>query len=148
MAAITTAGTKLYASAALPATYDQTGYEALTYTEVGEITDVGEYGKEYNLVTHIPLATRRTQKLKGSYNQGSLSLQMAYDPADLGQAILVTALDSDDSISYKVVDQDGTADYFTGQVMSYRKNIGAIDTIRSASTTIEIDSDVTTVEPA
>jgi len=145
MAAITTAGTVISASATLPATYDQAGYEALAFTSVGEITEVGEYGKEYNLVTHIPLATRRTQKLKGSYNDGSISLQMAYDPDDSGQAILVTALDSDDSIAFKVVDQDGTVDYFTGKVMSYRKNIGGVDTIRSASTSVELDSDVVTV---
>lgn len=142
MAAITTAGTVISASASLPATYDLAGFAALSYTAVGEITEIGEYGKEYNIVTHTPLATRRTQKLKGSYNEGSLALQMAYDSADSGQTILIAALDSDASISFKITDQDGTVDYFTGKVMSYRKNIGGVDSIRSASTAIEIDSNI------
>ena len=145
MAATTTAGTTLSASATLPATYDGTGFAALTFTAVGEITDIGEYGKEYNLVTHIPLSTRRTQKLKGSYNEGALALQMAYDSGDTGQGILITALDSDDSISYKVTHQNGDVDYFTGKVMSFRKNVGSTDNIKSASAAIEIDSDIVEV---
>jgi hypothetical protein len=143
--AFTSAGTTIAISAALPATYNSTGFAALTYTSIGEITDAGEFGKEYNLVTHNPLADRKTYKRKGSYNNGSMTLQMGRVPDDAGQVLLLAAQDSDDSYSFKITLQDGTVNYFTGQVMSYRTSIGSVDTITSASVTVEVDSDIVEV---
>ena len=145
MGASTTAGTTIAVSASLPATYDAAGFGALTYTLCGEVTDIGEFGKEFQLVTHTPLATRRTEKFKGSYNQGNLSLQMASDTADAGQALLVTALNSDASYSIKVTHQNGDIDYFTGKIMSYRISVGGADSIKAATAAVEIDSDVVSV---
>ena len=143
--AFTSAGTTIAISAALPATYNSTGFAALTYTSIGEITDAGEFGKEYNLVTHNPLADRKTYKRKGSYNNGSMTLQMGRVPDDAGQVLLLAAQDSDDSYSFKITLQDGTVNYFTGQVMSYRTSIGSVDQITSASVTVEVDSDIVEV---
>lgn len=145
MAASTTAGTTFAVSASLPATYDSTGFAALTYTACGEITDIGEFGKEYQLVTHTPLATRKTEKFKGSYNNGSLALQMASDTNDAGQGLLVTALGSDNSYSVKITHQNGDIDYFTGKVMSYRVAVGGADSIKAATVAIEIDSNIVSV---
>jgi hypothetical protein len=45
----TVAGSTLSVSVAAPATYDTAGYTALTYTPVGEITDLGSgLGRDYN----------------------------------------------------------------------------------------------------
>lgn len=141
----TSAGTTLEVSASLPASYDGTGFAALTFTEVGEITDMGEYGRQYNLVTHNPLNNRRTVKRKGSYNDGSLALQLARVPADAGQLILFNAVDSDESVSCKVTLQDGTIQYFTAQVMSYTTGVGSVDQITNAACTLEIDNDIVEV---
>jgi hypothetical protein len=143
--AFTSAGTTVAISASLPATYDAAGFGALTFTTIGEITDAGEYGKEYNLVTHNPLADRKTYKRKGSYNNGSMTLQMGRVPDDAGQVLLLSAQDSDNSYSFEVTLQDGTINYFTGQVMSYRTSIGSVDQITSASVTVEVDSDIVEV---
>lgn len=142
--ATSTSGTTLSVSNSLPATYDQLGYEALTFSATGEITEIGEYGKEYSLITHNPIGDRQTYKFKGNYNNGTLSLSMASAPSDAGQAILITALDSDTSISVKVTHQNGDVDYFTGKVMSYRQSVAA-ESIRSASVSFEIDSDIFSV---
>ena len=143
--AFTSAGSKLYTSSVLPATYDAAGFGALTWTEVKEITDLGEFGATYTLVTHNPLGSRITVKRKGSLNNGTLELKMARVVTDAGQAKLVTASGVDNSYSFKVVLQDGTIDYFTGQVMSYKTNVGSVDQITSAACSIEIDSSVTEV---
>ena len=58
----TAAGAVLSMSAVLPATYDASGYGALTKVPIGEITNIGEFGKEFALVTHQPLATRGVKK--------------------------------------------------------------------------------------
>ena len=138
----TSAGTKLYVSASTPATYNSAGFGALSWTEVGEITDFGEWGKEYNLVTHNPVGSRQTVKRKGSYNNGAATLSMARVPSDAGQTLLIAASDSDSSYSFKVVFQDNTGQYFSAQTLKYTTNVGSVDNIFSASVSLEIDNDL------
>lgn len=139
--AFTSAGTTVRASAALPATYDGAGYVALTYTLIGEVVDAGEYGRKYEIIKHNPLNTRETFKRKGSFDSGQLNLKLGRVPADAGQAILVAALAVDASRSFKVTLQNGTIQYFTGQVTSYTTNVGSSGQITGANVMIEIDSD-------
>jgi len=143
--AFTSAGTTIGISSTLPATYDASGYGALTFAAVGEVTDLGEFGREYSLVTHNPLGERRTVKRKGSYNDGQVSMTVARVPSDAGQADIITALDSDDPVAFEIVLQDGTTLYFAGVVMSYTTNVGSVDQITSASVMIEITTDIVEV---
>ena len=143
--AFTSAGTTLSISAAAPATYNAVGFAALTWTEIGEVSDLGEFGRQYNLVTFNTLGNRRTVKRKGSYNDGTIAAQMARAPSDAGQTILTAAVDSDASYSIKVVLQDGTIFYTTAQVMSYTTNVGNVDQITSATVNLEIDNDIVEV---
>lgn len=145
MAFMSSAGSTLALTASLPASENQAGYEALTYTNVGEITDLGEFGKEYNLISFTALGNRRVRKLKGSYNNGALQLQLARDTADAGQTSLRTALGSDNSYSFRVTLQNGTDLYFQGKVMSYRTVVGSVDSVTGATTAIEIDTDIVEV---
>ena len=145
--AFTSAGTTIAISDTLPSANNQAGYEALTFVDIGEVTDLGEFGRVYNLVTHNPLGDRRTIKRKGSYNDGSITLSMARVPTDPGQAILVDAVDDDASYAVKVTLQNGTVFYTTVQVMSYTTNVGSVDQITSASVTLEIDCDILQVDP-
>lgn len=138
----TSAGT-LIAIGAAPATYNAAGFGAVPdFETIGEITDAGEYGKVYNLVTHNPLADRKTKKFKGSYNNGSVTLQLAQDETDTGQNAAEAAVDSDDSFSIRVTKQNGSIDYFTSQVMSFTTSIGGVDSIEGGSIQLEIDNDI------
>ena len=145
--AFTSAGTKLFISASAPATYNSTGFAALTWTEIGEVSEMGEFGRQYNLVTFNTLGDRRTVKRKGSYNDGTIACQMARVPDDAGQTILTTAVNSDNSYSIKIKLQDGTVFYTSAQVMSYTTNIGNVDQITSATVNLEIDNDILEVAP-
>lgn len=145
MAVMTSAGSTFSASASLPATYDASGYNALTYTAVGEVTDMGEVGREYNIVNHVPLGNRRVQKLKGSYNSGSITLQFGRDFSDAGQVLLATARDSDSQFSFRMVLQNGKKIYFTGVVTSLKTNVGSVDNITGGSCQIELCTDTVEV---
>lgn len=146
MAIQTSAGSTFSIATGLPGTFDGTGYAALSWTIIGEVTDIGEFGKEFNLVTHMPVAGRQVKKLKGSYNNGTVQLQMARDSAaGSNQASLKTALASDASYSFRVTLQDLTKLYFTGKVMSYKTQVGGVDSVTGATTAIEIDNDVVEV---
>lgn len=147
--AFTSAGTSFSISATLPDTFDDdvgTGYPSLNFVEVGEVVNIPEYGREYTLVTHNPLKDRRTVKRKGSFNDGSVSLEMARVPGDAGQVILLDALDSDASFAIEIVLQDGTTQYTTAQILSYTTNIGTVDQITAATVQMEIDRDIVEVE--
>lgn len=141
----TAAGSRLYVSAALPATYDKTGFEALTWVEVGEVTEIPSFGKVYNVVNHNPLGDRKTVKRKGSYDNGSIDVPYAYDMTpggDAGQALLLAGLDSDVSRSFWVDIKELKAHYFTGQITSAPTTVGSVDQIIMKNTTIAIDDDV------
>jgi hypothetical protein len=136
----TSAGSTLAIAAAQPATYNAAGYAALTPTIIGEITDLGEFGRDYALVTHNPVDTRATVKRKGSYNEGTMDLKLALDPDDAGQIIAKAASISDDDHSFELTLQDGTIYYFQAQVMSFKVGVGSVDQITGASIKLELTS--------
>lgn len=138
MNARTSAGTTIAVTATAPTTFNSTGYDALTPTLIGEVTDLGEFGREYNLVTHNPLASRGTVKKKGSFNEGSITMQLALDTADAGQILLKTATTSDADYYFKITTQNGDIYYFAAQVMSFKVGVGGVDQITAATVTLEL----------
>jgi Lambda phage tail tube protein, TTP len=135
-------GAVLAISVALPADETIAGYEALTWLVVGEVTDIPEFGPAHEVVTHIPLATGITAKYHGAKNNGSITVPMALDVADPGQAIVRSALLNKKRHSFSVTYIDGAVDYFQGKVFSFTRgaNISAVVT---ASVNIEIETDIT-----
>lgn len=138
--AITSAGTTLSVGVA-PATYDAAGFGAVSYTQVAEITNIGSFGRKYNLVKHNPVDSRATVKRKGSFDNGQLQLKLA-KTSDAGQGVLSTASTSDNSYSFKIVLPSGKIEYFTGQVMSFVIDVGSVDQILGATVDVEIDNTI------
>jgi hypothetical protein len=132
------AGSTLSLSAGIPATFNVAGYTALTWTAVGEITDLGEFGREFNLITHNPLGSRGTVKLKGSFNDGSISVSLALDTDDAGQILAKAAALSDNDYSVKIITQNGDDYYMQVKVMSFKVQVGSVDSVTSATMTMEI----------
>ncbi len=143
MTAQTSAGSTLRISLVAPTTFDESGYSTLFGASpakplVGEITDFGEFGREYNEVTHNPVATRGTQKFKGSFNEGQMNLQMALDNNDDGQIDMKTALNSDDDAYFELTLQNGDAYYFAAKVMMFKTVVSNVDSITNASATLSL----------
>lgn len=134
----TSAGTTIGIVAAAPATFDVAGYEALTFINIGEVTDLGEFGRQYALVTHNPVGSRGTVKKKGSFNEGTMTLQLGLDTDDAGQILAKAASLSDNDYSFRVTTQNGDIYYFRAQVMSFRVGVGGVDTITTATITLEL----------
>jgi hypothetical protein len=131
----TAAGTIISISATQPATYDQAGYEStdVAFTPIGEIVDGGSHGRKYAEITHKPLASRGTQKFKGSFDEGTKTLQLGLDSDDAGQIIAKAASLSDEDYSFKVAYPGGDVDYFQAKVMSYEKSTSNVDSIVGAT---------------
>jgi hypothetical protein len=134
----TVAGTTISISAGTPATFDSTGYAALTWTVIGNITDGGSHGRVYAPVTSSPIDTRSIKKFKGSYDEGNKDLSIDYDSEDAGMVLLKTALNDDEDYSFKVEYPDGDIDYMQAKVMSLSKATAGVDTMRSVSTSLAI----------
>jgi hypothetical protein len=146
MAIQTAAGSSIAISTtAFSGVADAAGFGAKTYTVISEVTTIPAFGKTYNVINHNPLATRYTKKLKGSYNNGSVTLDYALDTADAGQALLFAAVDNDASFAYRVTMQNGTIYYFTAQATSSPIEVGSVDSIVKATTVLEIDSNIVRV---
>ena len=144
MALGTVAGTKIGISAVLPATYNVAGFGALTFTKIGNIEDGGEHGREYAEVTFNPIDTRSIRKFKGSFNEGDKTLSIGYNSDDAGMILLKAALNSDNNYAFEVRYPDGDIDYFVAKVRKLTKATGGVDSIRTASVILSIDTNEAT----
>ena len=141
----TSAGTTLKVTASAPATFNSAGYNTLFTASpvpatVGEITDLGEFGREFALVTHNPVGTRGTQKFKGSFNEGTMTLSLGLDTDDAGQIIMKAASLSDADYSFMVTTQNGDRYFFQAKVMSFKVAVGSVDSITTATCALEIST--------
>jgi len=138
----TAAGTIIGISASIPTAFTLAGYDisAMDYTAIGEITDGGTHGQKYNVVTHLPLSARGVQKFKGSFNNGTKTIQLAMSRDDAGQQVVAAALLSDANYAFRVIYQSGDRDFFSAKVVGFEKSTPNVDSIVSATLTLEIDS--------
>lgn len=141
-------GTRVFVAADKPTTYAATGtgsFASLPYTEVGEVTNLGEFGGSAQVTQHVPLKTGIIAKRKGSIDYGTAALQIGRLPGDAGQAILKAGFDGTsayDVHSFKIVAVDGQAAYFTGVIGSYVTSYGDANTVTAVSCNVELDNKV------
>jgi len=145
MAVRTSAGTTLRVTATAPSTFNSAGYGTLFTASpvpalVGEVTDMGEFGREYALVTHQPIGDRGTVKLKGSFNEGTMTMTLGLDTDDAGQILMKAAAVSDNDYFFMVTTQNTDKYYFAAKVMSFKVNVGSVDSVTTATVTLELST--------
>lgn len=137
---VTFAGTQIGISAGIPVTYDEAGFAALTYTDVGEISSApGDGGTVFEDVSYTVLAQRATKHLKGTSDQPEETMEIVVNRTDAGQALLKTALLSDEQYSFKVEYNNGEIDYFQALVTGNSGAGGDSNTIRMRTVTFRRD---------
>jgi hypothetical protein len=135
-------------SAAEPATFDEVGYDALTYTEVGNVQNLGAVGPTFEDVTFTPLKDGVTQHRKGGADYGQLTVTMAEDAADAGQILVDSGVDGaerDTVFSHKIERADGSIIYFTGQIYSSPVSIGDASTMITKEVSVMVSSSLVKV---
>lgn len=139
-------GTVLAVSATLPTTENLAGFEALTYTPVGLVSEVPEFGTQQAIATFTPLATGITLKRGGSIDNGDLTVPMALTGADAGETILRTRAQggptTDKRVAVRVALANGDFAYFVAFVNAFRIIPGNADAIAQASAGLAITSAV------
>ena len=143
MAVLTSTGTLFSISIGEPASQDVTGYGDLTYTAVGKVTNIPEFGANAQVVTLDPLETGITEKYKGFINFGSMSIEAAYDEADAGQILAETGVvgaNKNAQFAMKLEYQDGSIRYWQGGIFSYTENPGSANSMVSTTFQVEINT--------
>jgi hypothetical protein len=141
-------GSSFFLSTVLPATLDAAGYGGATpvWKEVGELDNIPEYGPETDTVTRAPVKTGTKDKQKGMTDWGSFTLEGGWAPGDVGQAALsASAAPTAGTVACKVQLPDGTLEYFTALVMSYKRTPGASGDFVKFTSKIEIKTPIVTV---
>lgn len=145
MSVNTSLGITIGVTTSAPATEDEAGYEALTYTNIGEVVNIGEIGPSAAVVNHDAIDKGYTQKFKGQINYGSMPLQLGRDIDDAGQILLKAGADGAAKYTvhtWRVTHPTGLVQYFRGMVFGYTTNIGGSNTVVGANATVELNSPV------
>jgi hypothetical protein len=133
-------GNLFYISSALPATYDNTGYSALAYTQIRGVKVIGDIGVNYETADfNIIGGIRQNKKVGKQANRVQIEV---FKIDDAGQTLLKALLSASVSYSFKVVLVDGTVYYFTAACSSRTNNAGESSNIHITRLTLELDSDL------
>lgn len=137
-------------SAGEPATYDQAGFDALTYLEVGEAISIGAFGGTAEVLTQTPIKSGIVKKVKGSKNYGSSAIQFGL-LTDVGQTALQAGFDGANEAvihSVEVLYVDGTIRYYTALVTSYEYQEISSSSFVNGASTLELNNKIIEVVPA
>ncbi|MCZ4341516.1 hypothetical protein O4H52_07885 [Sphingomonadaceae bacterium G21617-S1] len=144
----TSQGTKYAICASLPATDDYAGYNALAFTTVKGVESIPAFGAMSKVNSFQPLDGPE-EKHKGPVNYGSLQIPAAYEKADPGQAILVTAADptNNNMYAHRVTYPNGDIRFFSGRVFGMPETPGSATNVRMLNATVEISTKVVPYNP-
>jgi len=135
----------LFIATGLPATYDETGYEALTWAQVKGVVDIGEIGGGHATIEVPDLETGRNLSKKGAVTGSSVPVTMREIAADAGQVALKAACQSmaavDDEYSFYTVDVAGVKEFWAGTPHSWKRRASSMTSYAGFTCTIEMDTE-------
>jgi hypothetical protein len=147
-----TAKSKVYIGAAFNGVPTMTDYTSQTWTEIGEIENLGTWGAKGKEVTAVVLNDGYTRRLKGSIDSGNVTLVVLRDPTDPGQNAAHAAAALWDTFLFKVELNDALVEgggnscfYFRASVMSAENKYDNADTIISTTFGLGITGKITEV---
>ena len=148
MTAQATAGSKLSIGTTTLMT-TAAAYAADTWTEVTQISDLGESGDTASEIKAPTIADSRVRKLAGTVDGGDQTIVVNFDPTDAGQVAMRAAIGVNVNHNFKVTLNDAPATgssptpttfYFNGIVMEGPVKMGNGDTVVSQTFKIAINS--------
>lgn len=135
MSVHTASETKVYIGPTTAAA-DAAAYAALTWTEIGEVQSIGEFGDQASDVTFTSLSDGRVRHMKGARDAGVLALVCGRDPLDAGQVAARAAEKTKFAYAIKIVAADAldandtdSVFYFHALVQSARDSFGENDSV-------------------
>lgn len=132
-------GTIFQVSAELPAGINAGNYDALSWTTIGEVVDISEFGLAYNIVEHETVEKEYAKKVKSTYAYDDMQINCAMDEADAGQIIINTAHRANQSYAFRLINSGGLRYHFTGFVTSNKTGAAIGDDLITKSIVISVN---------
>ena len=132
-------GVKIAATTEIPTAYNLARYGELTFTDIGEVLSIGEFGGAADEVQSQPLATGVTQFFSGFRQYGNPVFGMERDSSDAGQDILKSSFSTKAAISLRVTLPDGELIYLDGRVFSVSASIGSANSMIGFSVSFRVN---------
>jgi hypothetical protein len=115
----TAAGAKLYIGTTTGATV-QSEFEGDSYTEIKEISNIGQFGAAANVLTFPVLGDDYVLKAKGTRNAGDPAVVVGRNPTDPGQLALRAAEATNNYYNFKLDLADSQSPTMTNTVVYFR----------------------------
>lgn len=123
-----------------------------SWTLINWVENLGQFGDEAAEIAFSPIDLNRTQKLKGVFNSGNLTLVVGRDYTDSGQNIVNAGNALPYDYGFRVVFNDmpaggvaGSIRYFIAKIMSFREQFDTVNNVIRANITLGINSNVVVV---
>ena len=112
-------GTKVYISTTTVSAFpmNASALAALTYTEIGSVGNLGDYGVSPNMVSYNTLNTQVTSKAKGTEDAGDLAIEVARIYDDAGQIAIRAAGATKFNYAIKVEYADAPGPTYSNTIM-------------------------------
>jgi hypothetical protein len=121
----TSIGTVLYLSDQTPATYDEQGYEALTWQKAVWVKSIGALTGKWGVDSFVDLESGGTLTAKTTRDPGSTTIELGYVPSDFISIVKTGYLEKSSNYSFLIVTTQGEHIGFQGKIMSFTR--GAFD---------------------
>ena len=135
---------------ALPATYNEAGYEALTFvTGTCALKTVPSLDPVYTGIDNSTVCNRLKTEVKGTRTITDPTYQLNIIRGDAAQVIYEALRDSDDVGSFALTFPSGEIAYWTAQVSQFAFTDGGDgDTLNMGTVTLKVQSDIVLVDAA
>ena len=127
--------------------------EVSNWKALGELTNVDEFGRQYEVVRANNLSDGATRKAKGSYDNGSVPFELLFDSRDGGQVIMEEGLRTTQNYAFRIdvppdTDGDGGPTYYLqALITSFRPRIGGPNDMTMMRGNLEIDHNDPVIVP-
>lgn len=152
MAVQKVAGRKLYIGRAMAAPdddVDASDFSGVTWTEIGNTTNLGTGGDTKASITSDEIGRGRTRMAGGTKSGGTRTIVCNRNTADAGQAAMLAAFDSGSNFAFREVYPDapltgssptGTTKYFIVEVMSATEDVANANSFATISFNLGVNS--------
>lgn len=138
-------GSCLAFAAGAPATHDQTGFEAMSWSSSGEETNIGALGGTVEVIKYTTVCDGKTHKRMGADDSGQQSNSFAYDSDNAAQILIKAAKDGKTVLSVRETLPNGDVIYYKSYVPSFVITPGGSSDYLKLDVVTEIDEDLVTV---
>lgn len=116
----------------VPATYDESGFAALSWVSIGKIKSLTLNAAQWQEVTSTYLSQTFEEVRKGTRKAGGVELKIDIK-SDAGQTLCKTAANSRDEYNLKVAYSNGVVQYRRVLVMNFSQDGGDANAMNGAT---------------